>query len=235
MSIFDQLFGRKMSPPTQITPTTSSVKVQKDPSEIALLGESKPVEKPKVNAEKEVIGKDPKKQKRPSYFINEEIESYVPMIKAEEGRLILEAEHLFEDEVCYEPDGTVRPKLAIGYSHTSCDIKPGQKITKDEAEKLLREDIAEKVRIAKSPNHFGSKFNDFDLPMRQMAIQSYYRGGLSDSPKTRGLILSGDFEGASKEFLKHTGYQRAKQEGSGQRGVAIRMEKFSDFLKNYKK
>lgn len=72
MSIFDQLFGKQMSPPTQITPTAGSVEVQRDPGEIILLGESKPVEESKLKVQKQdMLGSKPGKQPEQTNWIKD--------------------------------------------------------------------------------------------------------------------------------------------------------------------
>jgi GH24 family phage-related lysozyme (muramidase) len=61
-------------------------------------------------------------------------------------------------------------------------------------------------------------------------VQSAYRGGITGSPKAVDLINSGDWEGASKEFLDHENY-RASKRGNG--AIAGRMEKVSNAMKSH--
>ena len=61
-------------------------------------------------------------------------------------------------------------------------------------------------------------------------LSSFYRGGLSGSPKTIELINKGDFKKAAKEFLDNKEYKKSKKEGTG---VANRMEELSNALLSY--
>jgi hypothetical protein len=63
-------------------------------------------------------------------------------------------------------------------------------------------------------------------------LSSFYRGGLSGSPKTIDKINKGDFEGAAKEFLDNKEYRKSKKKGTG---VHLRMEELSNILSQYGK
>jgi hypothetical protein len=61
-------------------------------------------------------------------------------------------------------------------------------------------------------------------------LDSTYRGGLSGSPATLGLVNSGDWGGAADEFLNNEEYRLAVESGSG---VAGRMKETSDAMRAY--
>ena len=62
---------------------------------------------------------------------------------------------------------------------------------------------------------------------QRQLISSFYRGGITGSPKTLEHIRKGEFEKASKEFLDNDEYRAAVKSGSG---VAPRMENLSKAL-----
>ncbi len=125
----------------------------------------------------------------------------------------------------YKPSESEK-HYTIGYGHFGKDVKKGSTITKEEAENLLREDIDTRIdAISKNIPNF-SKFN----PEAQDAMfSSWYRGGLSGSPKTIGLINEGKFKEASKEFLNNREY-RTRKESKDLLGVVKRMENLSNQL-----
>ena len=60
--------------------------------------------------------------------------------------------------------------------------------------------------------------------LRENIISSTYRGGITGSPKSRALIVSGCYELAAEEFLNNREYRAAKSKGSG---IAKRMERLA--------
>ena len=117
--------------------------------------------------------------------------------------------------------------LTIGYGHYGKDVKPNQKITKEDALELLKKDISDRLPDIKSaiPN-----FENLSEELRIEIAQSWFRGGMSGSPKTIKLINQGKFEEASTEFLNNEEYQMAKQRGRS--GVIPRMNDVSNALRN---
>jgi GH24 family phage-related lysozyme (muramidase) len=61
-------------------------------------------------------------------------------------------------------------------------------------------------------------------------MSAAYRGDLQQSPKFRKLFNAGDFQAAADEFLNNKDYKQAKKKGSG---VAARMERVADTIRNY--
>ena len=110
------------------------------------------------------------------------------------GSLIRHFEGLkLESYVC--PAG----KLTIGYGHAFDDVFKGQKITKDEAEKILEKDIEffnsgikRYLKVPLAPNQLGALISfAFNVGI----------GNLKTSTLLRKINLK-DFDGASKEFLR---------------------------------
>lgn len=138
-------------------------------------------------------------------------------LKEEEG-LRLEA---------YKPDES-EEFYTIGYGRYSKDIKKGQKITKEDADKMLMEDIDVRLGAIKKKL---KNYDSYPDSAKDALFSSWYRGSLSGSPKTIGLINKGKFVEASKEFLNNREYRDRK---SGKRkklrGVINRMEHTSKEL-----
>ena len=89
----------------------------------------------------------------------------------------------------------------------------------NQMKQLFDHDVQAKIRLAKS------KVNNFDkLPtaVRNAVVDGFFRGDLSGSPKTLGLMNSGDFKAAAVEYLDNNEYRKSKKEGTG---VAPRMER----------
>ena len=91
----------------------------------------------------------------------------------------------------------------------------------------LDQEIGEKL---KTVNRRIPSFNILPEKLRVPMLSSFYRGGLSGSPKTIELINKGDFKKAAKEFLDNKEYKKSKKEGTG---VANRMEELSNALLSY--
>lgn len=113
----------------------------------------------------------------------------------------------------------------IGYGHYGSDVKKGQIITEEEAKALLIQDI--NIRLPEIRKAIPS-FDSFSTKLKVELAQSWYRGGLSGSPKTIGLINKGNFTSASTEFLDNNEYRDAVSRGRA--GVRPRMEAVSSAL-----
>lgn len=116
--------------------------------------------------------------------------------------------------------------LTIGYGHYGSDVKENQKITQEDALNLLRSDIAERLPAIKEAIPV---FDELSLPLRVEIAQSWFRGGMSGSPKTIGLINEGKFVEASTEFLNNEEYRTARKRGRA--GIIPRMQAVSLALK----
>ena len=97
----------------------------------------------------------------------------------------------------YKPIDT-EENYTIGYGNYSKDVKEGDTITQQEAEVQLQQNIDERlVQIRQAIPEFDS----LPLEVRQNLLGSWFRGSLSGSPKTIGLINEGKWQEASDEFL----------------------------------
>ena len=103
----------------------------------------------------------------------------------------------------------------------------GKSISRDAAKKLMMVEIAEKAQKALEDDQIGGTLFDLSPPVRHEILSSYYRGGLSGSPKAKKLIREGKLTEAATEFLDNDEYRAAKKSGSG---VATRMESLSKVL-----
>jgi len=141
------------------------------------------------------------------------------MTRLEERLIDLEG---FESEA-YKPDED-EEFFTIGYGHYGKDVTKDMKLTEEQARVLLREDINKRLpKIRKSIKNFDSLSDDLKIEI----AQSWFRGGISGSPKTIRLINEGKFEEAAEEFLDNDEYRTTKL-----RGVKTRMEALSDALRS---
>ena len=117
--------------------------------------------------------------------------------------------------------------LTYGYGHYGKDVKPNQKITKEEALDLLEKDIGDRLPAIQSaiPN-----FGNLSEELRVEIAQSWFRGGMSGSPATIKLINQGKFKAAAVEFLDNKEYLTAKQRGRS--GIIPRMDAVANALRN---
>ena len=113
----------------------------------------------------------------------------------------------------------------MGYGRTRDDqgnlIKKGAKITEEQADRYLREDV--KKRMPELRKAYPD-FNSYPAEVQQHIASSYYRGTLtpSHSPKTRKLINAGKFKEAAAELLDNDEYRNAKK--NNRAGIRNRME-----------
>tara|TARA_R110002020_G_scaffold85610_1_gene211167 strand:+ start:1386 stop:1991 length:606 start_codon:yes stop_codon:yes gene_type:complete len=115
--------------------------------------------------------------------------------------------------------------FTIGYGHYGSDVNQDQTITKEEAKTLLTQDINKRLPAIRKAI---PSFDSFSTELKVELAQSWYRGGLSGSPKTISLINKGDFTAASTEFLDNREYKNAVSRGRA--GVRPRMEAVSNAL-----
>ena len=122
----------------------------------------------------------------------------------------------------YKPDED-EEFLTIGYGHYGSDVKKGTVLTEEEARDLLRKDIKKRMpKIKKAVKNF----DDLSDELKVEIAQSWFRGGISGSPKTIKLINEGKFEEAATEFLDNKEYRTTKL-----KGVKTRMEALSAALR----
>ena len=165
---------------------------------------------------------------RSSFADGGEASFYVDMLIEEEGFTPV-AKKLFGEE-----------KVTIGHGHYGDDFKEGDKIDEAGAEKLLRKDILERLPQIKRRI---PKFDTYPPELRVRIVNSWFRGGLSGSPKTIRLINEGKYTEAATEFLKHTEFLTEKALGpykkeqgipKGERkfGIVDRMAKTAAAIRN---
>lgn len=122
----------------------------------------------------------------------------------------------------YKPDEDEK-FLTIGYGHYGEDVTKDMILTEKQARILLRKDINKRLpKIRKSIKNFDSLSNDLKVEI----AQSWFRGGISGSPKTISLINEGKFEEAAEEFLDNDEYRTTEL-----KGVKKRMEALSNALR----
>ena len=142
---------------------------------------------------------------------------YKNYILSWEGEFVPKAKKITKDE----------KELTIGYGHYGADVKPGQTITREEADILLDKDIQKRMpKIIKAI----PKFNNLSENLRKNIVSSWYRGSLSGSPKTIELINQGKFKEAAKEFLNNNEYRNAVERERA--GIRPRMEATSKALED---
>ena len=148
-------------------------------------------------------------------------DAFINIIKYYEGKPILRARKPVKGD-----------PYTIGYGRTR-DLKGNPitkdtKITEEEADQMLREDLDSRMKEIKKayPN-----FESYPVDLQLQITQSYYRGTLTPkhSPKTRRLINQGKFKEAATEFLDNEEYRTAKKRGRA--GIRDRMEDVAEALR----
>ncbi len=95
-----------------------------------------------------------------------------------------------------------------------------QELTNEQIDTLFAVDLPKYVKIAKS---FFPKFDSYSLDLRKALVDGCYRGDISDSPKTRSLIIEGKFVEAGIEYTNRDDYRQAP--AKGQMGIVHRIQK----------
>ena len=122
----------------------------------------------------------------------------------------------------FGPDSEKRFKAAgLGDKYKGC-VGGKCGLSKDEATKLLSQDLKD-VYVPRTKKLI-TNFDRLNPEAQSAAVGSVYRGGLSGSPKTLGLINQGKFKEAGKEFLNNKEYRESKKAGTG---VYKRMDSYA--------
>ena len=95
--------------------------------------------------------------------------------EAKEGKPFLKAEKLFDEK-----------NFTIGYGRNNANVKEGDTITQEQAEKFLSEDI--EVRLEEIQDLIPN-FPNLSKPLQIALFSEYYRGSVRQSPKTVALII----------------------------------------------
>lgn len=102
-------------------------------------------------------------------------------------------------DTAYKPISS-EEHYTIGWGNYSPDVKEGDTITREEADIQLQKNIDDRlVQIRQAI----PEFDNLPLNARQHLLGSWFRGSLSGSPKTIGLINEGKWDEASNEFLNN--------------------------------
>ena len=140
-----------------------------------------------------------------------------------------------EEDVMLEPYKDIKGLWTVGIGHKIGDGSTrayekspffNKKITESQAMDLAKKDVGDK--LASVRRVFGRQFFSFDPELQLQVVSSFYRGGLSGSPKTIQHIKDEEFGKASAEFLDNDEYRDAVK---AKTGVAPRMRKLSAALK----
>jgi LysM repeat protein len=126
-----------------------------------------------------------------------------------------------------KPGTPIIGTLTIGYGTTAAvypSLKPGMKISKAAAEKLLAKGIADNEAKAA---RLIPKFASYPKYVRTAILNAIYRGDLG--PVTRKLINQGKWEKVAAEYLNHPNYLNPGRF----KGVVKRMKSNADAFKKY--
>jgi hypothetical protein len=134
----------------------------------------------------------------------------------DEGEPFLEATKAFEDE----------KNFTIGYGRNNPNIKKGDKITLEQAQKNLAEDV--EIRLEEIQDLIPN-FSRFSSELQLALFSEYFRGSVRQSPKTVKLINEGRFREAAAEFLDNDEYRNAVERG--RKGIRGRMKKVYNLLR----
>ena len=143
------------------------------------------------------------------------VDDFTKQIIKDEGKPFLEATKVFEDE----------KNFTIGYGRNNDSIKEGDKITLEQANKNLAEDV--EVRLEEIQDLIPN-FSNLSQPLQIALFSEYYRGSVRQSPKTVALINAGRYQEAAAEFLNNDEYRNAVKRK--RRGIRNRMVRVFNLL-----
>ena len=142
-------------------------------------------------------------------------DEFTKQIIKDEGKPFLKATKVFDDE----------KNFTIGYGRNNANVKQGDTITQEQAEKFLSEDI--EVRLEEIQDLIPN-FPNLSKPLQIALFSEYYRGSVRQSPKTVALINQGKYQEAAAEFLNNDEYRNAVQRK--RRGIRNRMVRVFNLL-----
>ena len=142
-------------------------------------------------------------------------DEFTKQIIKDEGKPFLKATKVFDDE----------KNFTIGYGRNNANVKEGDTITQEQAEKFLAEDI--EVRLEEIQDLIPN-FPNLSKPLQIALFSEYYRGSVRQSPKTVALINQGKYQEAAAEFLNNDEYRNAVQRK--RRGIRNRMVRVFNLL-----
>ena len=115
----------------------------------------------------------------------------------------------------------------IGYGFYGPNVKEGDTMTKEEAEKRLQKEVADRI---KTLDTLLPDVKNMNKDAQRAIFSEHYRGSIEQSPKTRELINRGNYKKAAVEFLNNEQYRNAEKLGI--RGIKPRMQAVSNELIN---
>ena len=121
--------------------------------------------------------------------------------------------------------GSNEKHFTIGHGHYGPDVKPGQRITEEEAGILLNKDVRRRIPEIKN---LIPKFDSFPIKAQIALFGEYYRGSLKGSPETLKHINAGRFSEAAVEFLDNDEYRNRVK--LNRPGIGPRMRTVSYYL-----
>ena len=143
-------------------------------------------------------------------------DKFIKRIMQDEGDPFLEATKAFEDE----------KNFTIGYGRNNPNVKKGDKITLEQAQKNLAEDV--EIRLEEIQDLIPN-FSKFSSELQLALFSEYFRGSVRQSPKTVKLINQGNFAQAAAEFLDNDEYRNAVDRG--RKGIRKRMKRVFNLLR----
>lgn len=161
----------------------------------------------------------------------------VPQLKQSEGwRPRLYKDHKGNPTIGHGAlvDSSFHSTMKKVFPHQSDDwvkkvASGNMELTAAQGHQLLTHQAREKH--GETRNMIGHEMFDSMHPELQTALtDAHFRGSLRGSPKTLGLIKSGDLKGASEEFLNNDEYRQSVKQKTG---VHKRMENVSKALAKY--
>ena len=112
-------------------------------------------------------------------------------------------------DTAYKPISS-EEHYTIGWGNYGADVKEGDTITREQADIQLQKNIDDRlVQIRQAI----PEFDNLPLEARQHLLGSWFRGSLSGSPKTIGLINEGKWDEASNEFLNNDEFRNTQLGG----------------------
>lgn len=146
-----------------------------------------------------------------------------------EGPAMFKAERL---RIGTNKDGTPKYEkdATAGHGHSGPDVIEGKIYSQEQVDSWFVQDMNDKI---KTTLRLFPKFSSYSPELQSELIQTVFRGGIEADHKTTKLIKAGKFVEASKEFLKHNEYEKAKAgdpEASNKRGIVARMDALAQTL-----
>jgi GH24 family phage-related lysozyme (muramidase) len=99
------------------------------------------------------------------------------------------------------------------------------KMTPDEADSLLRDDVESRLPIVK---RLAPDFDNYSFELQAELASETFRGMTGQSPKALALLNAGEFDAAAKEYLNAKEYRESVKNKTG---IAKRMDNLANAIK----